>query len=109
MPPADAALAPAGQVPLAKVSLSGWGGGSRSSVLIGCPRERAQLSEALADWRRLGLADRGAIARGMGRSYGDAAQLDGGLVVDLTRLKRVELDPGSGIVTADAGVTVAEL
>jgi decaprenylphospho-beta-D-ribofuranose 2-oxidase len=45
----------------------------------------------------------------MGRSYGDAAQLDGGLVIDATRLKQFELDPERGTVTAQAGVTLAEL
>jgi decaprenylphospho-beta-D-ribofuranose 2-oxidase len=51
----------------------------------------------------------GAIARGMGRSYGDAAQLRGGLVIDTVKLKRFELDRHQGIVTAQAGVTIAQL
>jgi decaprenylphospho-beta-D-ribofuranose 2-oxidase len=51
----------------------------------------------------------GAIARGMGRSYGDAAQLRGGLVIDTIRLKRLEFDQEQGIVNAQAGVTIAEL
>jgi decaprenylphospho-beta-D-ribofuranose 2-oxidase len=51
----------------------------------------------------------GAIARGLGRSYGDAAQLARGLVIDTTGLKAFELDPADGTVTAQAGVTVAEL
>ena len=50
-----------------------------------------------------------AVARGMGRSYGDAAQLTGGLVLDATALKRFDLDPDAGTVTADAGVTIGEL
>jgi decaprenylphospho-beta-D-ribofuranose 2-oxidase len=45
----------------------------------------------------------------MGRSYGDAAQLRDGLVLDTTRLKQFELDPERGTVTAEAGVTLAEL
>jgi decaprenylphospho-beta-D-ribofuranose 2-oxidase len=45
----------------------------------------------------------------MGRSYGDAAQLEGGLVIDTSRLKRFELDARRGAVTAEAGVTLAEL
>jgi decaprenylphospho-beta-D-ribofuranose 2-oxidase len=45
----------------------------------------------------------------MGRSYGDAAQLDGGMVIDTTRLKQFELHPERGSVTAEAGVTLAEL
>jgi len=45
----------------------------------------------------------------MGRSYGDAAQLSGGLVLDTTALKSFELDRNQGIVTAQAGVTIGEL
>jgi decaprenylphospho-beta-D-ribofuranose 2-oxidase len=51
----------------------------------------------------------GAITRGMGRSYGDAAQLAGGLVLDTARLKGFELDAERGTVTAAAGVTLLEL
>jgi decaprenylphospho-beta-D-ribofuranose 2-oxidase len=45
----------------------------------------------------------------MGRSYGDAAQLAGGAVLDITGLKGLELDAGGGIVTAQAGTTIGEL
>lgn len=58
---------------------------------------------------RCRAAGQGAIPRGMGRSYGDAAQLEGGLVVQLTRLRRYELDGEQGVVRADAGVTIGEL
>jgi decaprenylphospho-beta-D-ribofuranose 2-oxidase len=51
----------------------------------------------------------GAIARGLGRSYGDAAQLAGGVVLETGRLKGFELDRAQGTVTAAAGVTLAEL
>jgi decaprenylphospho-beta-D-ribofuranose 2-oxidase len=45
----------------------------------------------------------------MGRSYGDAAQLSGGLVLDTSALKSFELDHDRGTVTAQAGVTIGEL
>jgi decaprenylphospho-beta-D-ribofuranose 2-oxidase len=56
-----------------------------------------------------GAASRGAIARGLGRSYGDAAQLRDGLVVATARLRGYALDGEAGIVTAGAGVTIGEL
>jgi decaprenylphospho-beta-D-ribofuranose 2-oxidase len=55
------------------------------------------------------VGDRGAIPRGLGRSYGDAAQLRDGLVLETTRFKGFELDPDEGIVRTGAGVTIGEL
>ena len=50
------------------------------------------------------------IARGAGRSYGDAAQNDGGDVLDMTGLDRiVSIDDEHGLITAQAGATVAQL
>ncbi len=53
---------------------------------------------------------RGLLARGLGRSYGDAAQNAGGLVVDMTVLDRVHSVDGDGaVVDADAGVSLDAL
>jgi decaprenylphospho-beta-D-ribofuranose 2-oxidase len=50
------------------------------------------------------------IARGLGRSYGDAAQCAGGTVIDLTSCRRViEHDPDRGIVRAESGLSIDEL
>jgi decaprenylphospho-beta-D-ribofuranose 2-oxidase len=75
------------------------------SALARVRSARARRLAAVDDVAR----DRGAIARGLGRSYGDAAQLQGGLVLDMTRFKGIELDPDHGLVTAQAGVTIGEL
>jgi decaprenylphospho-beta-D-ribofuranose 2-oxidase len=53
---------------------------------------------------------RGAIARGLGRSYGDEAQNAGGRVLDMTRLRRiVEFDRGKGLIRVEAGLDLASL
>lgn len=53
---------------------------------------------------------RGAIARGLGRSYGDSAQNGGGDVLRLASdRERIEIDPVAHTVTAGGGVSIDEL
>jgi decaprenylphospho-beta-D-ribofuranose 2-oxidase len=50
------------------------------------------------------------IARGLGRSYNNAAQCDGGLVISTARLKRIiSLDPHTGLANCEAGVSLEQL
>jgi decaprenylphospho-beta-D-ribofuranose 2-oxidase len=86
--------------------ITGWGAGRRAAIELLRPPDVGSLSATVAGWRGRGL---GAIARGMGRSYGDAAQLTRGVAIDMTLLKQVELDPQERTVTAQAGVTIGEL
>lgn len=101
---ADRASAP----PARPVTLSGWGGGHGVCARVIRPRD-AQALAAVARAASGQVASGGAIARGMGRSYGDAAQLRDGLVIETTALKQIELDRARGTVTAAAGVTIEEL
>jgi decaprenylphospho-beta-D-ribofuranose 2-oxidase len=83
----------------------GWGGGEGTTVSLARPESVEAFRTALR-WNAVG---RGAIVRGMGRAYGDAAQLSDGLVLETSRLKGISHDREAGTVTAGAGATIAEL
>ncbi len=100
---ADSPAEPARLV-VAPDAVTGWGGGGRVAVELLRPRTVGSLGVAVSSRRGVGT-----IARGMGRSYGDAAQLTRGVVIDMTWLKGVELDLSRRTATAHAGVTIGEL
>jgi decaprenylphospho-beta-D-ribofuranose 2-oxidase len=57
-----------------------------------------------------GAGERGVIARGLGRSYNNAAQNDGGLVITTTGLRDVlSFNPATGVVRCEAGVSLERL
>ncbi|HET9123608.1 MAG TPA: FAD-binding oxidoreductase [Solirubrobacteraceae bacterium] len=85
------------------VRLHGWGGGPGVRADVVAPREERELAELLADTARP------VICRGMGRSYGDAAQREGGLVLDLRSWRWWTLDDARGTVRAGAGATLGQL
>jgi decaprenylphospho-beta-D-ribofuranose 2-oxidase len=88
-------------------SLSGWGRTSYGSCRVIQPRDTEDVLDTLVSAGRDGG---GAIARGGGRSYGDAAQNSGGTVLDMTALDRiVSVDAERRLVTAQAGATLAQL
>ncbi len=84
------------------MELSGWGRFPRASVRLCQP---AQEESALAALRE-GETQR--IARGLGRSYGDAALADS--VIDTRRLDHlISFDRDSGELHCQAGVSLAQL
>ncbi|HET6866052.1 MAG TPA: FAD-binding oxidoreductase [Solirubrobacteraceae bacterium] len=104
MPPADIALVPRRTPPATDAIITGWGRAQPAKVTIVRPDDVEEMRAALLSANSLNV-----LPRGMGRSYGDAAQVSGGLVIDTTRLKRIEFDGKLGTVTAQAGVTIDEL
>ncbi|WP_017610259.1 FAD-binding oxidoreductase [Nocardiopsis xinjiangensis] len=87
------------------VLLSGWGGTAPSAARVVRPRDTGQVARALA-----AAGPRGALPRGLGRSYGDAAQDAGGTVLDCTELTGpVRLDPERGEATVAAGTPLGRI
>jgi len=85
--------------------LCGWGRTSHSWCDVRVPRGPEDVLERLQS--RAGAS---VIARGAGRSYGDAAQNERGTVLDMNGLTSiVSIDEAAGVVTAQAGCTVAQL
>jgi decaprenylphospho-beta-D-ribofuranose 2-oxidase len=87
--------------------LSGWGRVLRSRSAVARPERMAQLAALLDDPQAHG---NGLLARGAGRSYGDAALNGGGAIALTERLDRVlSIDADAGLVVAEAGVRFGDL
>jgi len=86
-------------------ALTGWGRITPTWARVAEPGDRDQLVSLLRD-----APARGVIARGLGRSYNNAAQNDGGLVIVTTRMNRIlSLDSGAGEAVCEAGVSLEQL
>lgn len=99
------AQADAGRSPLRRDDserlLAGWGRTSPSLAQVRTIETAAQAAEAVRE-----AGSRGMLARGLGRSYGDAAQNAGGCVLDLRDLSTIALDANTGRVTVGAGASL---
>ncbi|HEY7105840.1 MAG TPA: FAD-binding oxidoreductase [Acidimicrobiia bacterium] len=85
--------------------LAGWGRTAPTAAAVVSVATDREVDDSLAH-----AGPRGVIARGLGRSYGDAAQNSGGTVLDATSLSRViDVDVERGTVRVAAGVSLDEL
>ena len=85
--------------------LTGWGRTSPTRALVVRPTSIDEVAETVVE-----AGERGVIARGLGRSYGDPAQNAGGQVLDLTgRNKILSVDVATGLVVCQPGVSLQQL
>lgn len=85
--------------------LTGWGRTAPTTALLHRP---AVVADAVRAVRAAG--ERGVLARGLGRCYGDAAQNAGGTVIDMTGLDGIRsIDATTGLVECEAGVSLDRL
>jgi decaprenylphospho-beta-D-ribofuranose 2-oxidase len=91
--------------PIRPTLLAGWGRTAPTAARLITPPSAAGVSSALQ--RANG---RGIIARGLGRSYGDAAQNSGGVVMSALGLDRIlDVDVAGARVRVEAGVSLDRL
>jgi len=84
--------------------LAGWGRTSPTRALV----ERPETVEDIC--RLLKTPRQRVIARGLGRSYGDAAQCAGGTVVDTTGLASIgPIDARSGTIEVGGGASLSDV
>lgn len=87
---------------MSRTVLSGWGRTGTSIADVVTPRSETEVAEVLA-------SSPAVIARGLGRSYGDAALLSGGVVIDNRGFNDIGPVNDEGVVTVGAGVSIEEL
>ncbi|MGJ4076799.1 FAD-binding protein [Corynebacterium macclintockiae] len=96
-------------------TLTGWGRTAPTTAEVLSTQDVDQIAAAVArvaddNADKPSHLQRGVIARGMGRSYGDPAMNAGGLVIDMQQLNTIHsIDPDTAIVDVDAGVTLNQL
>ncbi len=77
----------------------------RPAVIVRC-RRTSDVVAALAAARKGGLE---VSVRGGGHNVAGRAVTDGGVMIDLAEMKRIEVDPDAGTARAEGGVIWAEL
>ena len=91
--------------PFVEQQLSGWGRVPVETCHVYRPEKQADISRIL-----LSEQERFFIARGLGRSYNDAAINGAHGVIDFVRMNRMlSFDPRTGLLECEAGVSLADI
>ncbi len=87
--------------------LSGWGESTHAWSRVHRPTSADEVASLLA---AAGSDGRSVALRGAGRSYGDAATLGSGTVLDMTACAGIRsFSETTGVIDVDAGVTIEQL
>lgn len=84
--------------------MTGWGRSTSSAADVLPVTSVEQIARAIEQ-----AGPRGIVARGAGRSYGDAAQNGGGVLLDLSGMRSARISSDRSLVTVDAGLTLDAL
>ena len=91
-------------ISLENSSISGWG----LTNIVDCELLRPKNVEELIFIIK-NASSKSLIARGLGRSYGDAAQLKGSKVISLKDFNKIDLDRSKGTIRVGSGVSLEKL
>ena len=97
------------RLPGRAVTLTGWGRVEPSAAWLADPASSAEAA-AFVQSAASAAGRAGVIPRGLGRSYNNAAQSAGGLVLSTAWLNQIiSLDPATGIAVCEAGTSLEQL
>lgn len=86
-------------------TLTGWGRTASTTARVVSTPDIDVIARTVVE-----AGERGVIARGLGRSYGDPSQNAGGTIIDMTALDRIhQVDADNATVVVDAGVSLDTL
>ncbi len=92
-------------LPFSEQTTTSWGRVKRQRSSLATPAFLDQIPRVLS-----AEPDRKLLGLGLGRSYGDSCLNEGGALIDMTALDRVvAFDPITGIIRAEAGLSLSEL
>jgi decaprenylphospho-beta-D-ribofuranose 2-oxidase len=105
MPPEGSATEPPATVDATEAVFTGWGRTARVRATSAPLLDAEQAASVVKAAGR-----RGVLARGLGRSYGDAAQNAGGTVLDATASTGIlAFDVATGLITVRSGTSIGHL